>query len=146
MIIKQYLEGFIWLSLSVFLGIKSIQLELGTFSSPGPGFMPFIIALFVFLLSLILFLRINLSQKENVEKRLDLRISAVYISFFILGYVLIFKKIGFLFSTTLLMIFLFKFMGTKRWRWALGEALLATLLSYLLFGILLGLTFPAGIF
>jgi len=63
-----------------------------------------------------------------------------------MAYVFLFKKIGYLFSTFLLMIFVFRSMGTKRWLWALSESLLVTLLSYLFFGFILDLNLPAGFF
>ena len=146
MIKEQYLEGFIWLSLSIFLGITSIQLDLGTFRSPGPGFMPFMVALFLFSLSLILILQITLSRKEGVPEKLGFRVSALCIICYMVAYVFLFKKIGYLFSTFLLMIFVFRSMGTKRWLWALSESLLVTLLSYLFFGFILDLNLPAGFF
>lgn len=146
MVKKPYFEAYIWLSLSILLGIKSIQLDLGTFSSPGPGFMPFILALFLFSLSLILFIQINLLGKERGVQRLDLRMSAFYIACSIGVYIFLFKRIGYMVPTFLLMTFLFKFMGTKQWVWALGEALLATFLSYLFFGVVLKLNLPARIF
>jgi putative tricarboxylic transport membrane protein len=146
MIKKKYLEGFIWLSLSIFLGIKSIQLDLGTFQSPGPGFMPFMVALFLFSLSLILILQITLSGREEVAQKLGFRVSALCIICYIVAYVFLFRKIGYLFSTFLLMIFVFKSMGIKRWVGTLSAALLVTLLSYLFFGLILNLNLPAGFF
>ena len=146
MIKEQYLEAFIWLSLSIFLGITSIQLDLGTFRSPGPGFMPFMVALSLFSLSLILILQIALSPREGVAEKLGFRVSALCIICYMVAYVLLFKKLGYLFSTFLLMIFVFRSMGTKRWLWALSESLLVTLLSYLFFGFILDLNLPAGFF
>jgi hypothetical protein len=146
MIKKKYLEGLIWLLLSIFLCIKTSWLGLGTFSTPGPGFTPFVVALCLFSLSLILFIQAILSQKEKVVKRLDLRMSAFYIFCSIVVYVFLFKKIGYLFSTFLLMTFLFRCMGTKWWGWVLGGAFLVTFLSYLFFGVILKLNLPTVFF
>ncbi len=143
MIKKPYFEGCLWLSLSVFLGINSILLDLGTLTSPGPGLMPFVLALFLFLLSLVMLVNATLLQKEKTEQRFDLGIRAFYASSLIVGYVFIFKKVGFLISTFLLMTFLFRSMGTKRWILALGEASLAAFLSYLFFGVILKLNLRA---
>ncbi len=146
MIKKTYIEGSIWLLVSIFLGIQSVKLDLGSFSSPGPGFMPFLMAFSLFSLSLILFKPSDLFQDIKTPQKFDLKIGAIYITTSIVGYVFIFKKAGFLFSTFLLMIFLFKFTGTKTWKWALGGALIVTLLSYLFFGEILKLNLPSGIF
>jgi hypothetical protein len=142
----KYLEGVLGLSLGIFLGIKSIQLDLGTFQSPGPGFMPFIVSLFLFSLSLILILQITHSGKERGTEKRGFRVGALCIICSLVAYVFLFKKLGYLFSTFLLMIFVFRSMGTKRWLWALSESLFVTLLSYLLFGLLLDLNLPAAFF
>ena len=138
-------EGFVWLSLSIFLGIQSIKLGIGSASAPGPGFMPFIVVLILFLLSLLLLITPALSQKKARQK-LDLKINAFSIAFSIGVYVLIFKKVGYLFATFLLMTVLFRYMGTKKWLWVFAEAFLATILSYLLFKMGLGLNLSSGIF
>lgn len=142
---KQYFEVGVWLSLSIFLGIKSIQLDLGTLSSPGPGFVVFILAVLLLLLSLGLLIEGNLLRKSFVQ-RPTFGIRSLCIVCLIIGYVLIFRKLGYLFSTFLLMTLIFRLMGTKRWVWALGEAMLATLLSYLVFEVALKLNLPPGIF
>ncbi len=146
MIKKLRLESCIWFFLSIFLGNESIHLNLGTFRSPGPGFVPFMLALFLFLLSLILFIQDNLFQKERSVPGSGFKMNAFYIICFIFGYVFLFKKLGYLFSTLLLMTFIFRFMGMKRWMWALGSGILVTFVSYLFFGVLLQLNLPSGIF
>lgn len=143
---RRYADGLVWLFLSLLLGIKSVQLGLGAVSSPGPGFIPFLLALCLFSLSLLLLIQASLLSKEKVALKWNLRMSVFYVVFSIGVYVFFFKKIGFLLSTFLLMTFLFRWMGTKRWLWALGKAILVTLLSYLFFGVILQLNLPAGIF
>lgn len=146
MIRKLSFKGYIWLFLAVLWGIKSIQMDVGTFSSPGPGFVPFTVALFLFSLSVILIVKGNLFAEEKLVERPDLKIGSLYIVCYIIGYVFLFKKIGYLFSTFLVMTFVLRSMGTRRWAWALGGAILVTLLSYLFFGVVLKLNLPTGIF
>lgn len=141
MVKRIYVEVLIWIFVSVFFAVKSIQLDIGTFRSPGPGFAPLMAAVFLFLLSLIL-----IFENRQVTGRLDLRMSALYIVCLMIGYVLIFKKTGFLFSTFVLMSIVFRVMGTKRWGWVFVEALLVTFASYLLFGMILGLNLPSMMF
>ncbi len=140
------LESSIWFFLSIFLGYESIHLNLGTFRSPGPGFTPLMLALFLFLLSLVLFIQDNFFRKESCVPGSAFTISAFYIILLILGYVFAFKKLGYLSSTFLLMTFIFKLMGIERWKWALGGGILVTFVSYLFFGVLLQLNLPSGIF
>jgi len=141
MVKRIYVEVLIWFSVSIFFAVKSIQLDIGTFRSPGPGFAPLMAALFLFLLSVVL-----IFEKRQVASRLNLRMGALYVVCLMIGYVLVFKKLGFLFSTFVLMSIAFRVMGTKRWGWVFVEALLVTFASYLLFGMILGLNLPTVIF
>ena len=131
------------------VGHKSIGIELGTPTSPGPGLMPFISALFLALLALIIFFtRSPVSDlKGETTSTLGVRIGlrALAIVSLIIGYVLFFKVIGYLISSFILMIFLFRFAGNRRWISILSGSLLAAFLSYLLFGVILKLDLPKGV-
>ena len=146
MVKRAYFEGVVWLFLGVFIGIKAIRMDLGSFTTPGPGFMPFIVALALFSLSVILLVQTVVSRTEEVEQKPGFRISAFYIPCYVVAYVLLFRKVGYLVSTFLLMIFVFKSMGIEKWVWAAITALIATVLSYIFFGLILKLNLPAGIF
>jgi putative tricarboxylic transport membrane protein len=143
---KGYLQVLVWFLLSIFLGIESFQLGLGTPSAPGAGFMPFLFAVFLFTLSIILFFQTTFSQKSVANKRVELRLGALSVLCSIVAYVFVYKQLGYLLSTFLLMTFLFKILGTRRWFWAVGQGILVSVLSYIVFGILLKLNLPSGIF
>ncbi|RPJ07664.1 MAG: tripartite tricarboxylate transporter TctB family protein, partial [Deltaproteobacteria bacterium] len=34
-------SGLFWLAISIFVCIEAYQIDIGTFHSPGPGFLPF---------------------------------------------------------------------------------------------------------
>lgn len=142
---RLYFEGLLWFALSIFVCIKSIQLELGDFTSPGPGFMPFGTAMVMLFLSLLLSGKAYCSREE-VKQTLDLKIRSVAIVFFIIGYVMIFNTLGYILSGFVLWPLVFKFMGTKQWIWAVIGGVFVTYMSYLIFGVLLGLNLPAGMF
>lgn len=139
-----YLEALIWLLLSIFLGAESVKLGLGKLVSPGPGFIPFLLALCLFVLSCLLIFRAS-SLRTDLAERPRLRASVFYVAGSIILYVFFFKRLGYLLTTFLLMVFLFRTMGTRRWGWILGGAFLATSLTYLFFGIFLNLNFPSGL-
>ena len=145
MIKKEYFEISTWFLLSVFLGIKSILLGLGTFSSPGPGFMPFMLSLLLLTLSLVMLVQRTFLKKEISLGRVTFRMSAFYIVCYMLGYVLLYKRVGYLLSTFLLMTFLFKSMGAKRWLLIFGGAFSVSVLSYVVFRTFLKLNLPPGI-
>jgi hypothetical protein len=139
-----YLEALIWLFLSIFLGAESVQLGLGKPVSPGPGFIPFLLALCLFVLSSLLIFRAS-SLRTGLAERPRLRASVFYVTGSIILYVFLFKRLGYLLATFLLMGFLFRTMGTRRWRWVIGGAFLATSLTYFFFGIVLNLSLPSGL-
>lgn len=141
----QYFEGLIWFVLSILLGIKSIQLGLGTFLSPGPGFMPFGVALFIFILSIILFIKSYFLREASVGQNLNLGINPFVIIFSLIVYVFVFEEIGYILSNFLLWTIIFRFMETtKRWIWAVIESIFVTLLSYFIFSVVLKLYLPTG--
>lgn len=142
---RLYFEASFWFALSIFVCIKSIQLELGELTSPGPGFLPFGTAMVMLFLSLLLFGKAYCSREE-VKQTLELKLGSVAIVFFIIGYVIIFKTLGYILSGFLLWPLIFKFMGTKRWIWAVVGGIFVTCMSYLIFGKLLSLNLPAGSF
>lgn len=146
MVKKISVEALIWLALSILLGIKSVQLELGTFSTPGPGFMPFGVALLVFILSLVLFIQPYFLRIEKVRQSLNFRMNSIFIILCMIVYVFFFKEMGYIVSSLLLWTVIFKLVGTKRWRWALIEGILVTFSSYLIFGVALKLNLPVGLF
>jgi len=139
-----YLEGLIWLLLSIFLGAKSAQLGLGKLGSPGPGFIPFLLAICLFVLSSLLIFRTP-PLRTALAERTRLRADVFCVVGSIMLYVFLFKRLGYVLATFLLMVFLFRTMGTKRWGWVLGGAFLATSLTYLFFGIVLNLNLPSGL-
>jgi hypothetical protein len=61
------------------------------------------------------------------------------------AYVIAFKWLGFLLSTFLLLIFLFKALHPQKWWVSLTLATAAIVFSYVIFGVLLELRLPEGI-
>jgi len=142
---KPYLEGYTWLTLSILLGIKSITLDLGNFSSPGPGFTPFVMAVFMFVLSLILLVQTYHAEK-SLAQGLNFRSNSLFVIFSMVVYVFVINKIGYILSSFVLWTLIFRAMGTKKWKWSLIEGILVTFLSYLIFGVVLKLNLPIGFF
>jgi hypothetical protein len=144
MLRKLYLEALIWFAFAIFVSLESIQLGLGTPTAPGSGFMPFVMAMAMLLLSLLLFKQGYSLRKEDAEQP-KFKTSSLFIILSLMGYIIIFKRLGYLLSSFVLWIVIFKFIGTKRWLAVLAESILVTILSYIIFGMALGLNLPAGI-
>lgn len=141
---------FFWILLSFFIMFFSHQFGLGEFRTPGPGLMPFLIGLFLLLISLYSFMRSLLrkgDRKETLKKEQSTisfwRVGFVLLSLFV--FALLLEKIGYLITSFLILTLLFRSTGSKGWRFALITSGVTALVTYFVFTYL-GLRFPAGIF
>jgi hypothetical protein len=138
-----------WMGLSVFVIFFSHRYGIGSFNNPGPGFMPFLLGIFLlvicsFFLLTSVFQKIKKDQAPNQEQGqtnigpLSVVLGALFFYAFFL------EILGYLIVTLVTLILLFRTAGLKRWSSALVAAVLTTTITYSLF-TLLGLRFPSGI-
>lgn len=149
---KKYdiVPAFFWMGLSLFVMVLAYYLNLGSFRNPGPGLAPFLAGIALFLLSLFMVARSlrNKESRNDVKKEASpnegyvMKIGITTGS--ILAYALVLEHLGYLISTPLLLILLFKIAGLQQWKAVLFASALATSGSYFLF-IYLGVSFPTGI-
>ena len=147
---KKYeiLPGLFWIGLSISVLIGAYKLGLGGFRDPGAGLMPFLIGGVLFLVSLPMMLRSVFKIRNEISKKTDpgkidfVKVASVSGALFV--YCLLLQKLGYLITTTLLLAFLFKIAGSKKWWFALIGSVLIAIVSYLGFTFL-GLSFPRGI-
>lgn len=143
-------SGLIFFILGVSLCIASMKLKFGYFHKPGPGFMPFLSGAFLGLLGLMLtfssFLKRvsqegELNRKKNSVnwKRVLIYISAIF------AYALVLNSLGFLITTFIFLIVLFKLAEPKRFMVPIVLSLSSVILSYLLFWVWLRCPLPRGI-
>jgi putative tricarboxylic transport membrane protein len=147
--------GLVWFALGIGICIGSIKLKLGNLNTPGPGFLPFLSGASLGLFGLILtFLatRAGLEERENVKGQKNLvnwdwkRVINPLITLFILVvYVLALEPLGFLLTTFICLLLLFKLPEPKEWLMPLVLSFSATAFSYLLFSVWLQCQFPKGL-
>jgi putative tricarboxylic transport membrane protein len=134
----------------LFILFYAPEFELGTMSLPGPGFMPFCTGILICAFSIFTFFQALFSPKTAGEKiwagvrfqKLFLVLGALVI------YSLLFKPLGFLLSTFILIFVLMRYIEPQRQSWVfcfLG-GFFSSGLSYLLFEIWLKAQLPKGIF
>jgi putative tricarboxylic transport membrane protein len=149
MILHDLVSGVFWLGISVFVGVQYVEVGVGTFRSPGPGFMPFLAACFLGILAVILILKSYLSERGLVvganfwrgtkwKKSLFVFLSLCLYSLFL-------TRIGYLISTFVLMIYLLGQVEKSRWWIRLIVSLIITSTSYIIFSDWLGVPLPKGI-
>ena len=153
----QFIPTLFWIGLSLFVMFFSYRLGLEDktglegIHNPGPGLMPFIVALSLLFISLYLLIRPLLKKsaqgktirivKEEMKNPNYGKMILVLACLF--GYAFLLEPLGYLVTTCLALLLLFKGMGVK-WGSALFASLTTTLVTYFVFTYL-GLLFPEGI-
>ncbi len=146
---KHYIIPIFLIGFSILVMTLSYKLGLQEFNNPGPGLMPFVASLFILLISSYLLLSYlfqkgdkdeNMKEEEKEKPNLR-RISFVMLSLFI--YALILERIGFLITTFIVLIFMFRSVG-YRWRFVVITSVVTVLITYCFFSYL-GVRFPMGI-
>jgi putative tricarboxylic transport membrane protein len=138
-----------WLFFSLAAAVESYRLGLGHVRAPGPGFVPFVIALTFAALSVLLLAQSLAAKRPTrkaaaaAEKRNPVKVVSVIGA--LLLYVLFLETAGFIISTFLLLAALLKLAGELRWLSILITATLATISTYALFHLWLRVQLPAGV-
>ena len=138
----ELIGGTAWMGVGIFFGVIAVKLGLGALRTPGPGFLPLIMALLLVFLSLFVVAR-GVTKPEGTGKKFFCwRSAVVVVSVFVYGLLLDFA--GFLISTFSLMIVLFGLLmrGKHRWSRVFLYAALTALAAWLVFSVALGVPFP----
>ena len=126
--------------------IESMKLPFGRVSAPAAGFFPAVLAVLLALTSLFTIVEALGGSHEGVAQGEPLTWKKIVLtlgSLLVFGFV--FERLGYLLATFLFIIFLLRAVERQSWGLALSVALLASLVSYLVFGLLLGTPLPAGL-
>ena len=141
-----------WVVLGVFVMYSSCRFGLGSFRTPGPGLMPFLLGALLCVVSLY-FLAVSFfwksagkgiesNSKEEEPNHADIKkIVLVVVSLII--YALVLEKLGYMIATLFLLFGLFWAAGTTKLVAAISSAA-TMLLTFFLF-TRLGVVFPQGI-
>ncbi len=142
-------SSLFWLVVAIGIVFLSLKYGVGTFNEPGPGFITFFAGLILALLSLALFLsnfrdQVDRNSLWSLWSGLEFG-KVLYVLLLLVAYVFLLKPVGFLISTFLLLVLLFRVKGSYRLKTVLLMSLLVTAGSYLVFEIWLKAQFPKGI-
>jgi putative tricarboxylic transport membrane protein len=144
---RDQISSLVCFLMAVFICLKSISLPMGSWSSPGPAFLPFGTGILLGLLSVILYLKASLSKSPKSEqswfpKERRKGLALVLIASFL--YAIFLDILGFLISTFLLFFVLLGFIEPQKWTVVVGGSLLISFASYALFELLLQVGLPRG--
>ena len=125
---------------------EALKLPFGRTNAPGAGFFPAVLAALLAVVSLIGLIAAfrdaseqKISESRLVWKKIILTVTAL------LAFAFIFEYVGYLVTTFLFVAFLLRIVERKSWAQAGAVALCASLVSYIIFGLLLGAPLPAGL-
>jgi putative tricarboxylic transport membrane protein len=146
---RDRLTSLFWAGVGLYIAYEGHQLKLGTLGSPNCGFFIFWTGLVLTGLSLVLFSQTLLWPKEAKDRQVLWEGSrwskGAKMMVALLLYTFVIKWLGFILSTFLLLLFLFKGLEPQKWRVALILAAATTATCYFVFGVFLELQFPSGI-
>ena len=150
MSLRDQWSGLFWAAIAIFVCLISVPIGIGTFKSPGPGFLPFWAGVVLGTLSVALVITSILRGKE--EGRISSlwrglkwhKVILVLTSLFI--YTLLLPILGYLITTSGLLILLFGIRIKQRLWIQVLSALITAWVSYLIFYVWLEVQLPKGIF
>jgi len=145
---KDILSSLFWMAVGLGVCYGGYDLELGTLRDPGSGFMFFWVGLIMIGLSLAVLVkavRMKPDQKGGGLLRGEVRWAKILSVLAVLVlYAYVFPHLGFILSTVLLLLFLFKAVEPQKWSWAVLGAVISTLTAYGVFQLWLGTQLPRG--
>jgi len=145
---RDAVSGLFWLGISIFVGVKAMDLGIGRFSAPGPGFVLFWSSLLFGVLSVVLLIRSFTGKKGGTLLSDPFRGAtwgralAVMVAVFL--YTSFLDRVGFLLMTFGLVAVLFALGRVNRWV-SIAGAIVTVILAYVLFHFGLEVQFPRGI-
>jgi len=144
---RDQLSSLFWLAISIFVCVESMRAHVGSFTSPGPGFLPFWSGVALGGLALVLAVKSFLKKEEEkvTEQWIGVKSGKViFVVASLLIYSTLVTTLGYIITTFGLMLLLFSLLGRPRmWSW-LGSAFLSALLTYLIFCFWLNVQLPRG--
>jgi putative tricarboxylic transport membrane protein len=145
---KDIISSLFWMAIGVGVCYGGYDVELGTLHDPGSGFIFFWVGTIMVGLSLFIFIRAMREKgKAGEMKILWSQVKwqkNIYVLAALFLYAYVFSYLGFILSTVLLLIFLFKAVEPQRWSVATLGAILSVLTSYVVFQLWLGAQLPKG--
>jgi putative tricarboxylic transport membrane protein len=141
-------SSIILLLLSLVMLFEAGKLDIGTLNLPKEGLLPVVLAILLFILSLVLLARSIGGKRESTrsEKAPGMwhpkRIGSIL---GLLGLAVFFERLGYVLSTLAFLIFLLGVIERQKWWTVFAVACLSSLISYIMLGSLLDSPLPKGI-
>ena len=139
--------SLILIGLAGFILLQSRNLAFGSLRAPQTAFFPTTLATLLLIFSVILLAQTLLGEirrgPDNIVAEGWVRIGGTLAT--MVGFALALERLGFLLTTFLLMVLLLRAIESQRWPKVVAIALMTALISYAIFGWLLGIPLPGGV-
>lgn len=146
----EYIGSLIGLVIAAIVIWQSALIPMGSLSKPGPGFMPFWVAVILALLSGFSWIETRKRKPPSVQVQSTVGerqwSNVIWTAASLLAYGFLIESLGFILSTMFLLLFLFRFMGRQKWWVVFTGSFLVTLISHAIFKLALKVQLPTGIF
>jgi putative tricarboxylic transport membrane protein len=140
--------GIFWFIVGGAVTISSFFYGVGSSSEPGPGFITLLAGGTLTVLSLVLFVvsggsKLPFRGLRHIWEGLETK-KVVYMFGLLLAYTLLIDPVGFLITTFLLLMLLFRIHGSYSYKRVFLLSAAATILSFIVFDQWLGVQLPRG--
>jgi len=144
---REAISGFFFLGLSLLVVWESLRMGTGTMKEPGAGFLSLCAGLMLAVFAIVLIIRGWRGWKSDAKVPRESHSGPTIVALVALFlYSLSMETIGFVAATFLLMAVLFHLAERRPWWKTLGISAIVTAVAYVLFGIVLKVYFPTGLF
>ena len=141
-------SSLLWAGVGAYVCYAGWDLELGSVHDPGSGFMLFWVGVVILLLAAIVLVG-AVRRKPDTGPHMvwsDRWKKVAMVVAALVAYAWVLSWLGFIGTTFVLLVVLFKFVEPQRWWVALGGAVASTLVAYAVFHLWLGAPLPPGVF
>lgn len=139
--------SLVFLIVSVAFLVAALRMPLGQLKTPGPGFMPMLLAILMVAFSGTFvckaFLKPEKREEEPLAKGALGRVFSLILG--LIAYCALLTPVGFPVLTLIFLIVFMKILGVPRWRTILIVAVGTTICSMLIFETWLAVPFPKGL-
>jgi len=147
---RDLFSSLFWIAVATLFCVGAIKYGLFRVGTPGPGLFPFAAGTSLIILSILaLGFSFFSQEKRDEEKRCffpypDSSKKVIFSACALFAYPILLHPAGYVITTFLFMLFLLAVIARQRIRTAITAALLATVLFYIVFIIILGVRLPKG--
>jgi putative tricarboxylic transport membrane protein len=147
MTMPKRLEGVLWIAVGVVICVLSRRTGIGTFTEPGAGFVAMVSGLFLIAVGSIMSVVRKETGDGQGKPRAPERLQKLFLTTALLIlYGLFLEPLGYVLTTFLFMLGLFRDLGRRRFAAPFFASLASVALTYALFEIWLKVRFPRGVF